>query len=64
MLVGLLIGFVLGLLVAPILGSWLSWREYARARREARLAEDLIRHMSDSAARGEVRKERAVAGSR
>jgi xanthosine utilization system XapX-like protein len=62
--VGLLLGFILGLLVGPMVRSLLSWREYAHASREARLAEDLIRHMSDSAARDEVEEERAVAGSR
>jgi hypothetical protein len=47
-LVGLLLGFVLGLLVGPMIRSWLAWREYTDASREARLTEDVLRHMSGS----------------
>lgn len=45
MVAGLLIGFVLGLLMGPILRSWLLWREYAEASHEARLHEEALRRM-------------------
>jgi hypothetical protein len=48
MIVGLVLGFILGLMVGPLVRSWLAWREYADASREARLTEDVLRHMSGS----------------
>jgi hypothetical protein len=42
---GLVIGFVVGLLVSPMIRSWLTWREYVAARREARLHEETLRRM-------------------
>lgn len=48
MLAGLLIGFILGLLIGPLLRSWLTWREYVEASREAQLTEDVLRRMSAS----------------
>jgi hypothetical protein len=53
MLIGLLLGVVIGLVISPFLRSWLAWREYAEASREARLAEDLLRRMSTSLQAGE-----------
>jgi hypothetical protein len=42
---GLLIGVFLGLLVGPVLRSWLAWREWVEASREADLAERLLAHL-------------------
>lgn len=64
MVAGLLIGFAVGLLVGPILRSWLAWREFVDAGREARLADDVLRHMSDFAARGEGEEDPAIRSSR
>ncbi|MGH2661468.1 MAG: hypothetical protein ACRDH8_01410 [Actinomycetota bacterium] len=41
-------GFVIGLLVGPVIRSWIAWREYAHASREARLHEDILRLMAGS----------------
>jgi hypothetical protein len=49
MLIGLLLGIVIGLLISPLLRSWLTWRQYVDASREARLAEDVLRRMSEAA---------------
>jgi hypothetical protein len=49
MLIGLLLGIVIGLVLSPLLRSWLLWRQYVVASREARLAEDVLRRMSESA---------------
>ena len=46
MLAGLLIGFVAGLVIGPLIRSWLAWREYLDASREARLHEETLRRMS------------------
>jgi hypothetical protein len=35
LVVGMVFGFLLGLLFAPALRSWVSWREWLRASREA-----------------------------
>jgi uncharacterized protein YneF (UPF0154 family) len=47
-LIGLLLGIVIGLLVGPLFRSWLAWREYSHASREARLHEEVMRRMSRS----------------
>ena len=44
-LFGLVIGIFIGLLVGPALRSWLVWREYVEASREARLHEEMMRRM-------------------
>jgi hypothetical protein len=44
-LAGLLIGFVAGLVIGPLIRSWLAWREYLDASREARLHEETLRRM-------------------
>ena len=49
MLIGLAIGILLGLAIGPLFRSWLAWREYVDANREARLHEDVLRLMSDPA---------------
>jgi hypothetical protein len=46
---GLILGLVLGLILGPVIRSWLAWREYTEASRAARLADDVLRRMSDSA---------------
>jgi Na+/glutamate symporter len=48
MVTGLIVGFVLGLLVGPILRSWLTWKQYLEASREAQLHEEILRLMSQS----------------
>jgi hypothetical protein len=48
-LFGLVIGIFIGLLVGPALRSWLAWREYVEAGREARLHEEILRRMAGSA---------------
>jgi hypothetical protein len=48
--VGILIGIVIGLAVGPSIRSWISWREYVDASREARLHEEILRLMSGSTA--------------
>ena len=45
MIVGFLLGFILGLAVAPVLRSWVLWREHEEARREAHLYEETLRTM-------------------
>jgi uncharacterized protein YneF (UPF0154 family) len=47
---GILIGIVIGLAVGPSIRSWISWREYVEASREARLHEEILRLMSGSTA--------------
>jgi hypothetical protein len=47
MVMGMVVGFVLGLLVGPILRSWLIWRQYVEASREAQLHDEILRLMSD-----------------
>lgn len=47
MLAGLLLGVVIGLLVGPVLRSWITWREYTNASREARLVEETLRLMGE-----------------
>jgi hypothetical protein len=49
MLAGLLLGFLIGLIVGPVVRSWIAWREYSAARREAELAEGVLRAMSNVA---------------
>lgn len=49
MIVGFLLGFILGLGVAPLIRSWLVWREHEEARREAELHERVLDRLSESA---------------
>jgi hypothetical protein len=46
---GLLIGVFLGLLLGPILRSWLAWREWVEASREAELAERFLARLEAEA---------------
>jgi hypothetical protein len=46
MLIGLVIGILVGLAIGPLLRSWLAWREYAGANREARLHEQMLERMA------------------
>jgi hypothetical protein len=48
-LFGLVIGILVGLLLGPALRSWLAWREYVEASREARLHEEILRRMAGPA---------------
>ena len=41
----LILGFLIGLAVSPMLRSWIAWREYAAASREAWLTEETIRRL-------------------
>jgi len=43
--VGLGFGLVLGLLIGPVVRSWLIWREYTSASREANLVADVLDRM-------------------
>jgi hypothetical protein len=47
-LIGVLIGILIGIAVGPSIRSWISWREYVDASREARLHEEVLRLMSSS----------------
>jgi hypothetical protein len=48
MLIGVLLGIVIGLALGPLIRSWISWREYLDASREARLHEELLRRMKEA----------------
>lgn len=43
--VGLGFGLVLGLLIGPVVRSWLIWREWVTASREANLVSDVLDRM-------------------
>lgn len=45
----LILGFVLGLIAAPVLRSWIVWREYQAASRQAWLADETLRRLEDAA---------------
>jgi hypothetical protein len=45
LLVGLGLGLFLGLLVSPVIRSWLTWREWVSASREADLVADVLDRM-------------------
>jgi hypothetical protein len=53
MLIGLFLGIVIGLVLSPLLRSWLTWRQYVAASREARLTEGVLRQMSETVAPAE-----------
>lgn len=40
LVVGLAVGLAVGILAGPVLGAWLSWREWMQAAREADLYTD------------------------
>jgi hypothetical protein len=44
---GLLIGVFVGLLLGPVLRSWLAWQEWVDASREADLAERFLAHLEE-----------------
>jgi hypothetical protein len=52
---GLVIGVFLGLLVGPILRSWLAWREWVRASREADLTERFLARWEQVASQSDDR---------
>jgi hypothetical protein len=43
----LILGFLLGLAAGPVVRSWVVWREYRAASREAWLAEETLRRLED-----------------
>jgi hypothetical protein len=45
LLIGVVLGFFVGLLLAPLLRAWLSWREWVSASREADLLRDVLERM-------------------
>jgi hypothetical protein len=47
--VGLVLGGFTGFLVGPLIRSWLAYREWAEASREARLADRLLEKMESEA---------------
>lgn len=40
LVVGLVVGIAIGILAGPVLGAWLSWREWMQAARDADLYTD------------------------
>jgi hypothetical protein len=64
-LVGLLVGGCLGLLAGPAIRSWLAFREWQDASREADLTDRLLERMEAEAARFEERADpdRTTAGT-
>lgn len=64
-LAGLLVGVGLGLLVGPAIRSWLAYREWEDASREADVADRLLERLEADAARFEERTEpdRRTAGA-
>lgn len=52
----LMLGFVLGLLVSPILRSWIVWREYRAASKHAGLADQTIRWLEEQDVSPELRE--------
>jgi hypothetical protein len=53
---GLLIGAGIGLLVAPAVRSWLIYREWAEASRQARLTDKVLSRMEQDARRDSHRQ--------
>jgi hypothetical protein len=49
LVVGLVLGLVIGLLVGPAFRSWLIFREWADASREAKLADRLVTRLEADA---------------
>jgi hypothetical protein len=41
----LILGFVLGLIASPVIRSWIVWREYRDASRQAWLADETLRRL-------------------
>jgi hypothetical protein len=64
MLTGLLLGIVIGLLLGPLVRSWLAWREYTEASREARLHDEVLRRMAASPESRRARDEDSVTAPR
>ena len=46
-IVGLLIGVAVGFLLGPAVRSWLAWREWTEASRQARLTDEVLTRMED-----------------
>jgi hypothetical protein len=43
----LILGFLLGLAVGPVIRSWVAWREYQAASREAWLAQETLKRLEE-----------------
>jgi hypothetical protein len=43
-----ILGFVLGLIAAPVLRSWIVWREYQASSRQAWLADETLKRLEDA----------------
>jgi hypothetical protein len=41
----LILGFVLGLIASPVIRSWIVWREYREASRQAWLADETLKRL-------------------
>jgi hypothetical protein len=54
-LAGLIIGVFVGLLLGPLLRSWLAWREWVDASKEADLTERFLARWEDEDSRSDER---------
>jgi hypothetical protein len=43
----LILGFVLGLIASPVIRSWIVWREYREASRQAWLADETLKRLEE-----------------
>ena len=43
----LILGFVLGLIASPVIRSWIVWREYRDASRQAWLADETLKRLEE-----------------
>jgi hypothetical protein len=48
---GLVVGVLIGIVLAPLIGFWLRWHEWKEASRKARLTEDVLELMDSMAPR-------------
>lgn len=42
---GMVLGALVGIFLGPLIRTWITWREWADASREARLTEDVLKLM-------------------
>jgi hypothetical protein len=43
----LILGFVFGLIASPVIRSWIVWREYRDASRQAWLADETLKRLEE-----------------
>lgn len=48
-MVTFILGLALGLIASPVIRSWIVWREYQAASRQAWLADETLRRLEDAA---------------